>query len=256
MRHMKIDAAIESGALALFGEKYDDEVRVLTMGRGIADKTSPYSVELCGGTHVERTGDIGTFVILSEGGVSAGIRRIEATTGLEALGFLKSRAQIAVDLADQLKVPVKGVQQKVSSLQDERKKLERDLADVRKQLAMGGANKAESGPEKIGDISFIGKVAQGVPAKDLRSLVDDAKTSIGSGVVIFVGVNDGKAGVTVGVTKDLTETVSAVDLVRLASAALGGKGGGGRPDMAQAGGPNGDDADKAVEAVRNALAES
>ncbi|MEO1028629.1 MAG: alanine--tRNA ligase, partial [Pseudomonadota bacterium] len=254
-RHMNIDAAIESGALALFGEKYDDEVRVLTMGREIGDKAAPYSVELCGGTHVERTGDIGTFVILSESGVSAGIRRIEATTGLEALGFLKSRAQIAVDLADQLKVPVIGVQQKVSNLMDERKKLDRELVETRKQLAMGGAGKADSGPETIGEISFIGKVAQGVPAKDLRSLVDEAKTSIGSGVVIFVGVNDGKAGVTVGVTKDLTDKVSAVDLVRLASAALGGKGGGGRPDMAQAGGPNGADADKAVDAVRQALSD-
>lgn len=253
--HMKIDDAIESGALALFGEKYDDEVRVLTMGRALTDKAAPYSVELCGGTHVERTGDIGAFVILSESGVSAGIRRIEATTGLEALGFLKSRAQIAVDLSDQLKVPVKGVQAKVSSLQDERKKLERDLADARKQLAMGGASAASSGPETIGDVAFIGKVAEGVPAKDLRSLVDEAKTSVGSGVVIFVGVNEGKAGVTVGVTQDLTDRFSAVDLVRLASAALGGKGGGGRPDMAQAGGPDGSKAAEAVDAVRQALSE-
>ncbi|MEL6955556.1 MAG: DHHA1 domain-containing protein, partial [Pseudomonadota bacterium] len=240
--------------LALFGEKYGDEVRVLTMGQALDAPEAPYSVELCGGTHVERTGDIGTFVILSEQGVSAGIRRIEAATGAEALAHLKGQARVALDVSENLKVPLKDISARVASLLDERKALERELSDAKRKLAMAGeGGAAPSGPEEFSGVKFIGRVAEGVGGKDLRTLVDEAKAQLGSGVVVFVGVNDGKAAVSVGVTSDLTETHSAVDLVKLASAAVGGKGGGGRPDMAQAGGPDGSKADEAVEAVRSAL---
>jgi len=245
------DKAIEAGALALFGEKYGDEVRVLSMGTGDAQR---YSVELCGGTHVERAGDIGVFVIMSESGVSAGVRRIEAATGAEALAYLKGRAQIAVDLAESLKVPLKDVPRRVAALGEERRSLEKELADVKRKLAMGGGGGALAGPEEINGVKLMARIAEGVGGKELRTLVDEAKAQIGSGIVAFVGVADGKAGVAVGVTKDLTDTYSAVDLVKAASEALGGKGGGGRPDMAQAGGPDTDKADDALAAVRAAIA--
>ena len=252
---MAPDKAIEAGALALFGEKYGDEVRVLSMGRPLEDDDRPYSVELCGGTHVSRTGDIAAFVITSEGGVSAGIRRIEAATGAEALDFLKGRAQVALDLADQLKVPLKDVTRKVGSLMEERRSLERELADTKRKLAMGGSGgAAPAGPEEIGGYKLIARVADGVGGKDLRGLVDEAKSRLGSGIAVFIGVNEGKAAVAVGVTDDLTGSVSAVELVRVAAAEVGGKGGGGRPDMAQAGGPDGDKAEAALDAVRKALA--
>ncbi|MEO0449399.1 MAG: alanine--tRNA ligase [Pseudomonadota bacterium] len=247
------DKAIEAGALALFGEKYGDEVRVLSMGADLKETDKAYSVELCGGTHVERTGDIGTFVILSESGVSAGVRRIEVATGAEAIAFLRGRAQVAVDLSDQLKVPLKDVAKKVSSLSEERKTLERQLADTKRALAMAGESGAPSGPEQINGVNLIARVAEGVGGKDLRALIDEAKAQMKSGIAVFVGVNDGKAAVAVGVTEDLVGAHSAVDLVRVASAEVGGKGGGGRPDMAQAGGPDGANADAALEAVRAAL---
>ncbi|WP_018149584.1 alanine--tRNA ligase [Henriciella marina] len=252
---MAPDKAIEAGALALFGEKYGDEVRVLSMGQAIDADEKLYSVELCGGTHVSRTGDIAAFVITSEGGVSAGIRRIEAATGAEALSFLKGRAQVALDLSDQLKVPLKDVGRKVGSLMEDRRSLERELAETKRKLAMGGGGgEAPAGPEEIGGYKLIARVADGVGGKDLRGLVDEAKSKLGSGIAVFVGVNEGKAGVAVGVTSDLTDRVSAVDLVRVAAAEVGGKGGGGRPDMAQAGGPEGDKADAALNAVRKFLA--
>ena len=245
------DKAIEAGALALFGEKYGDEVRVLSMGTGDGQR---YSVELCGGTHVERAGDIGVFVITSEGGVSAGVRRIEAATGAEALAYLKGRAQIAADLAESLKVPLKDVPRRVAALGEERRSLEKELADAKRKLAMGGGGAAAAGPEEINGVKLMARIAEGVGGKELRTLVDEAKAQIGSGIVAFVGVADGKAGVAVGVTKDLTDTYSAVDLVKAASEALGGKGGGGRPDMAQAGGPDTDKAEDALAAVRAAIA--
>ncbi len=245
--------AIEAGALALFGEKYGDEVRVLSMGTDLKESEKPYSVELCGGTHVERTGDIGTFVILSESGVSAGVRRIEVATGAEAIAFLRSRAQVAVDLSDQLKVPLKDVAKKVASLSEERKTLERQLADTKRALAMAGESGAPSGPEEINGVNLIARVADGVGGKDLRALIDEAKAQMKSGIAVFIGVNDGKAAVAVGVTEDLVGTHSAVDLVRVASAEVGGKGGGGRPDMAQAGGPDGSRAEAALDAVRAVL---
>ncbi|KCZ60750.1 alanine--tRNA ligase [Hyphomonas chukchiensis] len=245
------EKAIEAGALALFGEKYGDEVRVLSMGKG---EGKAYSVELCGGIHVERTGDIAVFVITSEGGVSAGVRRIEAATGAEALAYLKGRARIAEDLAESLKVPLKDVPRKVSALADERRALEKDLAEAKRKLAMGGGGSAPTGPEVVNGVNLIARVAEGVGGKDLRALVDEAKAKIGSGVVAFVGVADGKAGVAIGVTADLTSKFSAVDLVKVAAAALGGQGGGGRPDMAQAGGPDASKADEAIAAVKAALA--
>jgi alanyl-tRNA synthetase len=247
------EKAIEAGALALFGEKYGDEVRVLTMGEALDTLAAPYSVELCGGTHVSRTGDIAVFVVTSEGGVSSGVRRIEAATGAEALDFLRSRAQVAVDLSDQLKVPLKNLGRKVSSLTEERRTLERQLADAKRALAMAGEGGAPSGPEDINGVKLIARVADGVGGKDLRALVDEAKAQMGSGIAVFVGVNDGKAAVAVGVSADLTEQYSAVDLVRVAAAAVGGKGGGGRADMAQAGGPDGSQAEAALDAVRASL---
>ncbi|QYJ01241.1 alanine--tRNA ligase [Thalassovita mediterranea] len=252
---MAPDKAIEAGALALFGEKYGDEVRVLSMGQPLTDEKRPYSVELCGGTHVARTGDIAAFVITSEGGVSAGVRRIEAATGAEALAFLKGRAQVALDLSDTLRVPLKDVSRKVGSLMEERRNLERELAETKRKLAMGGGGgAAPSGPEEIGGFKLIARVADGVGGKDLRGLVDEAKGKLGSGIAVFIGVNEGKAAVAVGVTDDLTDKVSAVDLVRVAAAEVGGKGGGGRADMAQAGGPDGDKAEAALDAVRKSLA--
>ncbi|PKP80472.1 MAG: alanine--tRNA ligase [Alphaproteobacteria bacterium HGW-Alphaproteobacteria-18] len=246
------EKAIEAGALALFGEKYGDEVRVLSMGDA-GDGTRPYSVELCGGIHVSRSGDIAVFTILSEGGVSAGIRRIEAATGAEALAYLKGRGQIAADIAESLKVPLKDLPRRVASLTEERRSLERELSDAKRKLAMGGGGGAPAGPEVINGVNLIARVAEGVGGKELRALVDEAKSKIGSGVVVFVGVDGGKAGVAIGVTKDLTEKFSAVELVKAAAAAIGGQGGGGRPDMAQAGGPDGDKANEALEAVRAAL---
>lgn len=252
------DKAIEAGALALFGEKYGDEVRVLTMGRAIDAASSAadapaYSVELCGGTHVDRTGDIAAFVITSESGVSAGVRRIEAATGAEAINFLRGRAQIAVDLSEQLKVPLKDLPKKISSLSDERRQFERQLNDAKRALAMAGDGKASAGPEMINDVKVIARVAEGVGGKDLRALIDEAKGQLGSGIAAFIGVNDGKGAIAIGVTADLVERYSAVELVKLAAAEMGGKGGGGRADMAQAGGPDVTKADAALAAIRNAI---
>ncbi|MGB2178801.1 MAG: alanine--tRNA ligase, partial [Hyphomonas sp.] len=244
------EKAIEAGALALFGEKYGDEVRVLSMGTGDDRR---YSVELCGGTHVERSGDIAVFVITSESGVSAGVRRIEAATGAEALDWLKGRAQIGADIADSLKVPLKDLPKRVATLGEEKRNLERELAEAKRKLAMGGGGGAPAGPEEINGVKLLARVAEGVGGKDLRALVDEAKAQIGSGIVAFVGVADGKAGVAVGVTKDLTDKFSAVDLVKAASEVVGGKGGGGRPDMAMAGGPDGSKAEEALNAVRALL---
>jgi len=253
IRNMAFDAAVESGALAMFGEKYDDEVRVLSIGGVEEAGERPYSVELCGGTHVERTGDIAVFTIMSEGGISAGIRRIEATTGADALAFLKARGQVALDLAADLKVPLKDVARKVTSIRDERKALEKELGDAKRKLAMGGGGGAASGPEEIGGIKLIARVVDGVGGKELRALVEEVRAQIGSGIAAFVATNDGKATVSIGVTDDLVDKFSAVDLVRVANEAIGGKGGGGKPFLAQAGGPAGGDMEAALQAVRDVL---
>ena len=254
-REMSPDAAIEAGALALFGEKYGDSVRVLTMGRALADADAPYSVELCGGTHVDRTGDIALFKIVSESAVSSGVRRIEAMTGEGARRYVEEQIGYGRAAADALKVTPADLTARVTSLMEERKKLERQLAEAKKQLAMGGGGgAAPAGPEDVNGTKFIGRVVEGVGGKDLRGLIDEAKASMGSGVAAFIGVNDGKAALAVGVTDDLKDRFSAVELVRAGSGAVGGKGGGGRPDFAQAGGPDGSKAAAGLDAIREALA--
>jgi alanyl-tRNA synthetase len=251
---MAPDEAIEKGALALFGEKYGDTVRVLFMGRDLREPEKAYSIELCGGIHVRRTGDVALFKIVSESAVSAGVRRIEALTGEAARQWLEDQAGAARSAADTLKIPVAELGGRLSALMDERKKLERQLAEAKKQLAMGGAGGgAPAGPESVAGLNFMGRVAEGVGGKDLRALIDEARSQMGSGVAAFIGVNDGKAALAVGVTDDLKGRVNAVDLVRAGAEAVGGKGGGGRPDFAQAGGPDGEKAQAALDAIRQAL---
>ena len=252
IRVMAPEKAIEAGAMALFGEKYGEEVRVLRLGNSVSEANAPYSVELCGGTHVARTGDIAVFVVTSEGGVAQGVRRIEGVTGEAALNFLKARGAIAREIADQFKAPIADAPARVAQLVEQRKKLEAELADARKKLAMGGGG-AVSGPEEVNGVKFIGKVVD-VPAKDLKGLADEAKKSIGSGVVVFVATAEGKATVVVGVTDDLTKRFPAGELVTKAVQAVGGAKGGGRPDMAQGGGPDGSKAADAIAAVKAALA--
>jgi alanyl-tRNA synthetase len=254
IKEMAPEAAIAEGALALFGEKYGDSVRVLRLGDALSEEGKAYSVELCGGTHVKRTGDIAVFTILSEGGVAAGVRRIEAATGAAALAHLKAQAALAKAVASSIKAPLAEVTERVSQLADERRKLERELAEMKKKLALaGGGGQAPAGPENVAGVSVLARVLDGVPAKELRGLVDEGKKSIGSGVIAYIGVEDGKAALAVGVTDDLKGKISAVDLVKAGVAAVGGQGGGGRPDMAQGGGPNGGEAGKALDAIRAAL---
>jgi alanyl-tRNA synthetase len=254
-QEMSPDEAINAGALALFGEKYGDRVRVLTMGQDPNASHDAYSVELCGGTHVSRTGDIALFKIVGESAVSAGVRRIEALTGEAARLWLEEQAALARKSADALKVPPVDVPARIKSLIDDRKQLERQLADAKKQLAMGGGgNSQPSAPEAIGNIKFIGRIAEGVGGRDLRGLIDDAKSGMGSGIAVFIGVNDGKASLAVGVTDDLTEQFDAVRLVKAGAEAVGGKGGGGRADFAQAGGPDGAAAQSALEAIKAVIA--
>jgi alanyl-tRNA synthetase len=256
-RLMSRDEAIESGARALFGEKYGDEVRVVAMGEGIGNATG-WSVELCGGTHVGRTGDIGLISIIGESGVAAGVRRLEALTGTAARKSANHLAQLAKAASAELKVPLEEMPGRLALVMEERKRLERELSDAKKKLAMGGGTKADSadGVRTIGNVKLLARAVAGIDLKDLRSLADEGKKQLGSGVVAIVGVTqDGKAGVVVGVTPDLVARFSAVDLVRKGAEALGGKGGGGRPDMAQAGGPDGAKADSALAAIAAALGE-
>jgi len=251
-RLMSPDDAIEAGAMALFGEKYGDEVRVLSMGRV---KEKPYSVELCGGTHVRALGDIGVFRIVSEGAVSSGVRRIEALTGESARNWLVGREEALKSTASILRTTPDEVEARVAALLDERKKLERELADAKKALALGGGGgAAESTDEEIRGVTFSGQVIDGLDAKELRGLLDSAKQRMGSGIAAICAVNEGRAAFAVAVTDDLTAKFSAVDLVKLGVEALGGKGGGGRSDMAQGGGPDGAKAGEAIAAVRDALA--
>ncbi|MDE1567528.1 alanine--tRNA ligase [Aquabacter sediminis] len=253
-RLMGVDDAIASGARALFGEKYGDEVRVVSMGTD-AGNGAPYSVELCGGTHVARTGDIGLVSVVSEGAVAAGVRRIEALTAHAARHHLNAANAALQGAASILKAPVGEVEARISTLVEERRKLERDLAEARKKLAMGGGAAGEDAARLVGDVKLLAKHVSGIELRDLKSLVDEGKKQLGSGVVAIVGVtDDGKAGIVVGVTADLTSRFDAVSLVRLGAEALGGKGGGGRPDMAQAGGPDGSKAPEALAAVEAALA--
>jgi alanyl-tRNA synthetase len=255
IRVMKPEEAIEAGALALFGEKYGDRVRVLSLGEDLQKGERPYSVELCGGTHVRRTGDIGVFIIISEGGLGTGVRRIEALTGAAALSHLKAQAGLARTIAANLKTPLSELPDRVASLAEERRKLERELADAKRRLALAGdgATQSAPGPEQVAGVQVIARVLEGVPAKDLRGLIDEGKKELGSGVIAYVGVDSGKAALAVGVTEDLKARVSAVDLLRAGVAAVGGQGGGGRPDMAQGGGPDGAKAPVALDAIKSAL---
>jgi alanyl-tRNA synthetase len=251
-RLMTPDEAIKEGAMALFGEKYGDEVRVVSMGRA-GDEV--YSLELCGGTHVKATGDIGLFKFVGESAVSSGVRRVEALTGEAARAWLSSRDEKLREAAAVLKSSPDEVPARVAALVEDRRRLERELAEAKKALALGGGGSAEAaGPEQIGDVAFLGQVVDGLDPKALRGTVDEMKQRLGSGVAMVVATNEGRASVAVGVTDDLTGTRNAVDLLRVAVAALGGQGGGGRPDMAQGGGPDGAKAADAVAAVKAALA--
>lgn len=253
-RLMSPDDAVEAGALALFGEKYGDEVRVLSMGRK-ADGKRNFSVELCGGTHVNATGDIGVFRIVSESAVSSGVRRIEALTGEAARNWLVDREEALKEVAGTLKTSPDEVAGRVAALVDERKSLEKELAEARRQLALGaGATGAGPADEEIAGTKFAGQVLDGLNPKELRGLLDDAKSRLGSGVAAAVAVNDGRATFAVAVTDDLTDRFDAVALVRAGVEALGGKGGGGRADMAQGGGPDGSKAEEALAAVRAQMA--
>ncbi len=253
-RLMTPDEAIEAGATALFGEKYGDEVRVVAMGS--TDGNEAYSTELCGGTHARRTGDIGLFRIVSESAVAAGVRRIEAVTGAAAQSYIADETKVLSDAAAVLKVSPADLPGRIESLLDERRKMEKEITELRRQMATGGGGGSASDIKEISGIKFAGKTLDGVPAKDLKSLADDLKGQVGSGVVALISVNDGKASLVVGVTDDLAEKISAVDLVRVGSEAVGGKGGGGRPDMAQAGGPDGGNADAAINAIEEAISTS
>ena len=253
-RLMTPDEAIEAGATALFGEKYGDEVRVVAMGS--TDGNEAFSTELCGGTHARRTGDIGLFRIVSESAVAAGVRRIEAVTGAAAQSYIADEAKALSDAAAVLKVSPADLPGRIESLLDERRKMEKEITELRRQMATGGGGGSASDIKEISGIKFAGKTLDGVPAKDLKSLADDLKGQVGSGVVALISVNDGKASLVVGVTDDLAEKISAVDLVRVGSEAVGGKGGGGRPDMAQAGGPDGGNADAAINAIEEAISTS
>ena len=236
--------------MALFGEKYGDVVRVIRFGD---------SVELCGGTHVRATGDIGLFRIVSESAVSSGVRRIEALTGDAARNWLVEREDALKAAASAIRATPEEVPARIAALLEERKRLEKELAEAKKALALGsggaGNGAAAGGDEKVGAVTFSGQVLDGLNPKELRPLLDETKARLGSGVAAIVAVNDGKASIAAAVTDDLTQRFSAVDLVRAGVAALGGKGGGGRPDMAQGGGPDGTKGAAAIAAVRDVLAQ-
>jgi alanyl-tRNA synthetase len=260
-RLMAIEDARASGARALFGEKYGDEVRVVAMGEDLSKtgggNTLGWSIELCGGTHVRRTGDIGLINGVTDAGVAAGVRRIEALTGKAARKAANHTIRLAKDAAAEIKAPLEDMPARIAQINEERRKLERELTEARKKLAMGGGGKAggeANGVRMVGDVKLMARAVTGIDIKDLKSLADEGKKQLGSGIVALVGVTDeGKAGIVVGVTNDLTARFNAVDLVKKGAEALGGKGGGGRPDMAQAGGPDGAKADAALAAVEAAL---
>jgi alanyl-tRNA synthetase len=264
-RLMAVDGAIASGARALFGEKYGDEVRVVAVGEG--GNALGWSVELCGGTHVRRTGDIGLVSVVAESAVGAGLRRIEALTGRTARKAANDVAKLAKAASAELRVGLDEIPDRIAALLDDRKRLERELSDARRKLAMGGGTLSTGhaggsatatgvgiGVRHVGNVRLLARAVSGIEIKDLKSLADDGKKQVGSGVVAIVGVTaEGKAGIVVGVTADLVARFNAVDLVRRGAEALGGKGGGGRPDMAQAGGPDGAKAEAALDAIAAAI---
>ncbi len=245
------DDAIEAGAMALFGEKYEDEVRVLRLGDDQENAAKPYSMELCGGTHVDRAGDIGLFAVTSEGAVASGIRRIEAVTGEAARAYLKGQANAGLAAAGALKVKLEDLPDRIAALTEDRKRLEKELLAAKKKAAMGGGGAPAT--EAVGDVMFTGQVLDGIPPKELRGLIADAIKANDNAVAAFVSTNEGKASVSVGVGPAAVEKVKAPDLVKIAVEALGGKGGGGKPDLAHGGGPEADNADAAIAAVKAAL---
>ena len=257
-RIMTPDDAREMGAQALFGEKYGDEVRVVSMGREAgsgkgADKQT-YSLELCGGTHVRQTGDIGAFVLLGDSSSSSGIRRIEALTGTEALKWLRTQETALTRVAAELKTSTADVPDRVRALLDERRALANEVAQLRRELAMsGGGDAGAAAPREVNGIKFIAQVVNGVTGKDLPALIDEHKAKLGSGAVLLIADADGKAAVAAGVTADLAATISAVDIVKTVVAELGGKGGGGRPEMAQGGAKDVANAEAAIAAAENIL---
>ncbi len=254
-RLMSPEEAVQKGAIALFGEKYGDEVRVVTMAKdpAMTAREGNYSVELCGGTHVRATGDIGLLKLVGEGAVSAGVRRVEAVTGEGALAYLAARETALENAAAALKVRPEDLPVRVAALAEERRKLEREVAELKKKLASGGGAAAAPAGEEVGGVTFSGRVVE-VPARDLKGLADELRRAQGGGVVALVSTEGGKASIVVSVAEELTKRLSAVELVKAAASAVGGKGGGGRPDMAQAGGPDADKADAALAAVRAAIA--
>jgi alanyl-tRNA synthetase len=252
-RLLSPEHAVAEGALALFGEKYGEEVRVVAMG-GEPEKSRPFSVELCGGTHVTRTGDIGLFKIIDETAIASGVRRIEALTGAAAGTFIAEEEKNLRRVAAALQTgPSSDLAERIAGMLETQRRLERELSEARRALVNAGPA-TRSSEKRIGDIAFDGRVVDGIPGRELKSLADDLKRRIGSGVVAIVSRADGKAALVVGVTPDLTSRFDAVELVRLGAEALGGKGGGGRSDMAQAGGPETASAEEALVAVERAVA--
>jgi alanyl-tRNA synthetase len=253
-RLMTVDAAIAEGAMALFGEKYGDEVRVVSMGRNGEGASRPiYSLELCGGTHVARTGDIGLIKILADSASSAGVRRMEALAGNAARAYLDQQDRRVAAASAALKVAPADLVPRIEALMEERRKLERELAEAKKALALGGSAGGGDAIETVNGRKFLVIRTEGLGNNELKGLADEGKKRVGSGVVAVANVSDGKASLIVGVTDDLSGSLSAVDLVRAGAAAIGGKGGGGRPDLAQAGGPNGTKADEALAAIKAAI---
>ena len=246
--------------MALFGEKYGDEVRVVSMGHNAHGAGRPiYSLELCGGTHVSRTGDIGLIKVVAESASSAGVRRIEALAGNAARAYLEIQDKRVQAVAQALRSSPAEIVTRVEQLVEERRKLERELAEAKKKLALGGGggSAATDAVSEVAGVKLISRVLTGIDPKDMKGLIDDGKAKLGSGVVALIGINaEGRAGIIVGVTPDLTKRYNAVDLVRVGSEVLGGKGGGGRPDMAQAGGPDASKADEALAAIRDAIAKA
>jgi alanyl-tRNA synthetase len=253
-RLMAPEEAIETGAVALFGEKYGESVRVLSLGRALTGD-SAYSVELCGGTHVARTGDIALFKIISEQGIAAGVRRIEALTGESARRWLLDQAAVARALADRFKTPVAELEARIEAIEAQRRKLERELAEAKQRLAVGGGGggEADQPPEEVGGVKFIGRVFEGVGGKELRPIAETFRKKLPDGVIVLNGVLDGKVSNTVVVTGAAQQRFNAVDLARAAVTAMGGHGAGGRADFAQGGAPDAAKVEEGVAAVRAAV---
>jgi alanyl-tRNA synthetase len=256
-RIMTPDDARDLGAQALFGEKYGDEVRVVSMGAqagsGKGADGQTYSLELCGGTHVRQTGDIGAFALLSDSASSSGVRRVEALTGADAIAYLRGQAKLLADTAAELKTAVSDVPDRVKALMEERKTLANEVSQLRRELAMSGGVAAPAKAEDVNGVAFLAQALSGVTGKDLPALIDEHKIRIGSGAVLLIAEADGKVAVAAGVTADKTDSVSAVDLVKAAVAKLGGKGGGGRADMAQGGAKDATNAEAAINAAKTVI---